>query len=144
MILKYVLQHFCFIHCSEVSSVGEPFCQGLKASLRVGVVVSWCDDSFFGSDTTAQPSSTRNEPEKLLSIPVSLMNFGVVPVSVMAMVSRLQKRRNWLSRGSKSWHSSMLLMTILFTETPDLLPLRIHPKLEGSGTRGEMRCGGCL
>jgi hypothetical protein len=109
--LKYVVQHFGFVHYSEVGSIGEPFCQGLETSSRVGVVVSWCDE-FFGSDTTARPSLMRNESEKLLSIAVSLVEFGAVSVFVMPIASRLQKRRNWLSRGLHFWHNSMLLMAI--------------------------------
>jgi len=45
--LKYVVQHFGFVHYSEVSSDGEPSCQGLEMSLHVGVVVSWCDEFFL-------------------------------------------------------------------------------------------------
>ena len=42
--LKYVFQHFGFVN-SEVST-GEPFCQGLGTSLRIGVV-SYCDEFFL-------------------------------------------------------------------------------------------------
>jgi len=99
--------------------------------------------SFFGSDTTARPSSMRSESAKPLSIALSSVECGAMSVSVMPIASRFQKRRNWLSRMSKSWHKSMLLMATLFTEIPYRLPLRIHPKIDGSRTReGEMRCGG--
>ena len=45
--LKYVVQHFGFVHYSEVSIGREPFCEGLETSLRVGVVVNWCDEFFL-------------------------------------------------------------------------------------------------
>jgi len=47
LVLKYVVQHFVFLHCFEVSSVGAPFRQGVEASLRVVVVVSWYDVFFL-------------------------------------------------------------------------------------------------
>jgi len=39
--LEHVVQHFVFVHCSEVISGGETVRQRLKVSLRVGVFVSW-------------------------------------------------------------------------------------------------------
>jgi len=39
----------------------------------------------------------------------------------------------------------MLLIATWCTETPDLLPLRIHAKVDVSRTKeGEIRIGGCL
>ena len=84
----------------------------------------------------------RNEYEKELSVAVSLMGRGAVSVSVMPITSRLQKRRIWLSGKSKSWNNSMLLIATSCTETSDLFPLRIHPKVDGSKTKdGEIRIG---
>jgi len=143
LMLKYVVQHFGFVYYSEFSSGGEPFVRDWKRICALVWLSAGVTSSFFSSDTTPRPSSMRNESEKLLSIAVSLIECGAVSVSVMPKASRLQKRRNWLSRGSNSWHNSMLLMAIWFTETSDLLPLRTYPKIEASRTtEGEMRSGG--
>jgi len=110
--LKYVVQHFRYVHYSEVRSGGETFFRDWKRLCALGWLSAGVTSSFFGSDTSVRPSSMRNESEILLSIAVSLMQCGAVSVSVTPIASRPQKWRNWLSRGSKSWDSSMLLMTI--------------------------------
>ena len=85
----------------------------------------------------------RNESEKELSVAVSLVGRGAVLVSVMPIASRLQKRCIWVSGKSKSWNNSMLLIATWCTETPDLFPLRIHPKVDVSKTKeGDICIGG--
>ena len=109
MVLKYIVQHFLFVYCSEVSIGGKLFVRDwkrLSGLTRLSAGMTW---SFFGSDTTASQSYVRKVSEKP-SIAVFLMDCGAESVSVIPIDSRLQKLRNWLSRKSTSWHNSMLLM----------------------------------
>ena len=99
LMLNYVVQHFGFVHHSEVSSGGESFFRDWKRLYALVWLSAGVTSCFFGSDTTDRTSSMRNDAEKLLSIAVSLMECGAVSLSLMSIASRPRMWRNWLSRG---------------------------------------------